>query len=176
MFEIERRFLVKPGVPLNDALKVEKITQGFMSTDPARTIRVRIVESLDGPDTVSAYITVKGKTDPRICCEGFTRREIETEIDFSAASSMLSHFCGASNSLGTSLIIEKIRFTIPHGEDLWEVDVFKTDNAGLIIAELEIASEDQIVDLPEWIGEEITHDHRYANSQLSLFPYSQFKD
>lgn len=159
MFEIERKFLTD-GAPIQDAIKAEKITQGFMSTDPERTIRVRLVEGLNGSEITNAYLTVKGKM------QSFTRREVETEIDFSAASALLQHFCKDQH------IIEKVRYTIPdsHGQ-LWEVDVFKTNNRGLIIAELELASEDQKIILSTWITGEVTNDYRYSNAQLSMFPY-----
>jgi adenylate cyclase len=166
MYEIERRFLIHPEyrVPFADAAKVEKITQGYMSTDPEKIIRVRWVENLRTPD-VEAYLTVKGKTDPVICGQGFTKVEIESEMDPGAASGMLSHFCGGQN------IIEKIRYTIPIGELNWEVDVFRSHNLGLIIVEVELDSEDQEIFKPFWVGQEITHDHRYSNSSLSQRPY-----
>jgi CYTH domain-containing protein len=166
MFEIERRFLIHPDYvpPYVDAAKVEKVTQGYMSVDPEKIIRIRYVECLKTFD-VEAYLTIKGKTHPGICGAGFTKMEIETEINPIAASSMLSHFCGDQD------IIEKIRYTIPVGDLLWEVDVFRTNNQGLIIAEVELDSEEQRVEIPYWVGKEITHDHRYSNSGLSQRPY-----
>lgn len=160
MFEIERKFLVTADVPWSDAIKMEKITQGFMSTDPSKTIRVRLVEELTGKQEISAYLTVKGKTT------GISRREIETSIDFGVASELLVHFCNEGK------IIEKIRHIIPdaHGQ-MWEVDRFRTNNKGLIVAELELSSEDQEVILPMWVAGEVTNDHRYSNASLAKCPW-----
>ena len=160
MFEIERKFLVTNDVPYQDAIKIDKITQGFMSTDPERVIRVRLVEELMDPHNISAFLTVKGKN------VGIKRIEIETEIDFGAASDLLQNFCRGAQ------IIEKVRFTIPdrHGQ-LWEVDKFRTNNKGLIIAEIELESEDQEVILPMWVTGEVTNDHRYSNASLAQCPW-----
>ena len=160
MFEIERKFLVTGDVPYHSAVKIEKITQGYLLTDPQKTIRVRLVEELTGTKEISAYLTVKGKT------EGFTRREIETLIEFSEASELLVHFCKDRQ------IIEKVRFTIIDTyNQRWEVDKFTTDNKGLVIAEIELKSEDQEVIFPVWVAGEVTNDHRYSNASLSLCSY-----
>lgn len=160
MFEIERKFLVNGDVPYQDAIMIAKITQGYMSTDPEKVIRVRLVEELTGLQLTYAYLTVKGKS------KGFSRIEIETTIDFGSASSLLQNFCREQQ------IIEKTRFTIPDKHDqIWEVDKFRTNNKGLIVAEIELASEDQEVILPMWIAGEISTDHRYSNASLSRCPY-----
>lgn len=160
MFEIERKFFVTSEVPWERSIKVEKITQGYMTIDASKTIRVRLVEELSPKQTYSAYLTVKGKS------KGFSRLEIETEIDFGVASSLLQNFCGSQQ------IIEKTRSIIPdrHGQ-IWEVDKFRTNNKGLIIAEIELTSEDQDVILPLWVAGEVTSDHRYSNSSLACCPW-----
>jgi len=160
MFEIERKFLTTSDVPWAEAIRIEKITQGFLSTDPAKTIRVRLVEELTGDNDIYAFLTVKGKS------VGIKRVEIETQIDFDVASALLTNFCNEGK------IIEKVRHIIPdqHGQ-LWEVDRFRTNNKGLIIAEIELASEDQEVILPMWIAGEVSNDHRYSNASLSKCPW-----
>jgi adenylate cyclase len=162
MFEIERKFLIGDcsRVPYADAIRVDDITQGFMLTDPAKVIRVRIVEELIEPYGIYAYLTVKGKS------KGISRLEIETKIDFNIASELLINFCQEQK------IIEKVRYTIPDSHDqLWEVDQFRTNNRGLVIAEIELESEDQEVILPLWVASEVTNDHRYSNASLSQHPW-----
>lgn len=159
MFEIERKFLLKDSINFEDAIKVEKITQGYMSTDKEKVIRVRIVEGLIRSDIIQGYITVKGIQT------GSTRMEIESKIDYCAASNLLQHFCNGSK------IIEKVRFTMKSNNLKWEVDYYRTNNEGLVTVEVELKSETQKIKIPSWVGEEITHDHRYSNSNLSINPW-----
>lgn len=158
--EIERKFLTTSDVPWDEAIKVEKITQGYMLKDDEKTIRIRLVEELKTDYGIYAYLTVKGKTT------GYSRVEIESRIDFGKASDLLAHFCKDSQ------IIEKVRYYIPdqHGQ-IWEVDRFRTNNKGLVIAELELTSDDQEVILPIWVSGEVTNDKRYSNSSLSRCPF-----
>lgn len=167
-FEIERRFLVSPDFWPNywqdlDIVKIERIHQGFLNTDPAKVIRVRIVEFINGIDDLSmdglsAFLTVKGKN------EGIKRREIETPISSSGAKAYLEHF-----RVGN--IIEKKRYSILDNGMIWEVDFFESHNHGLKIAEIELKTEDQHIILPSWVGEEISTDFKYSNVSLSQNPW-----
>lgn len=128
------------------------ITQGYLNADPISTVRIRTVDS-------RGYITVKGLT------VGASRNEYEYEIPFSDAVEMLE-LCN------TNCIIEKIRYKIANELNLWEIDVFSGNNSGLIIAELELNSAEQLFNIPPWVDVEVTHDIRYYNSNLSLYPYN----
>lgn len=160
--EIERKFLVNkifPAEILNLISRKTSICQGFLSTDPDKTIRIRI--NKDGYSH-EAFLTVKGRT------VGITRDEIETRISVDDAQKLLDTFA-------EGIIITKDRYFIPFGNVLWELDQFHGENEGLWIAEVELLHEDQKFDIPDWIGEEVTSDFRYANSSLSKFPYSKWE-
>ena len=148
--EIERKFLV-----VGDAWRAlaEGVVyrQGYLSTDADRTLRVRTVGA-------KGYLTVKGIT------VGATRTEFEYEIPVADADAMLDELC-------LRPIIEKTRHKIPFDGLVWEVDVFAGDNDGLVVAEVELASEDQEFRRPDWIGEEVTDDPRYYNANLVAHPY-----
>ena len=148
--EIERKFLVA-GDGWRDAAKGTQYRQGFLCTEPERTVRVRLAGS-------RGSITVKGKT------VGARRDEFEYEIPASDAEQMLDTLCKRP-------LIEKIRYTLPVGRHIWEIDVFEGDNAGLIVAEIELESEDEAFDKPDWAGDEVTDDPRYFNSNLVAQPY-----
>ncbi|RZL15959.1 MAG: CYTH domain-containing protein [Pedobacter sp.] len=150
--EIERKFLVKKD--LWDALpKLEQkdYKQGYLLNKDDRVVRIRIAGD-------QGYITIKG------VASGISRLEFEYPIPKSEAEEMLAHFKPEST--------EKTRYRIPGGNNLtWEVDVFSGANQGLIVAEIELLSEDQTFDLPDWIDVEVTDDERYSNSSLALHPY-----
>jgi len=152
MVEIERKFLVISEAYKNEAFKTVRIVQGFLNTDPERTVRVRLKED-------SGVLTVKGKTSD----EGITRFEWETEISKTEAKALLS--------LCEEGIIDKMRYEIKVGNHIFEVDEFFEDNAGLVIAEIELKNESDTFIKPNWLGEEVTNDIRYYNSQLSKQPY-----
>jgi adenylate cyclase len=164
-FEIERRFLVSPDFnPLKDMntniIKLERIHQGFLNVDPAKVIRVRIVDDLSRFNLcITAFLTVKGKN------EGIKRREIEESISVAGAKAYLEHF-----SVGN--IIEKVRYSILQDGMIWEVDFFESHNLGLRIAEVELKTEDQQIIIPSWVREEISTDFRYSNVSLSQYPRS----
>ena len=149
--EIERKFLVigdawrgpEPGMPFR---------QGFLSTEPERTVRVRVAGA-------RGWLTIKGKSI------GTRRAEFEYEIPLADAQRMLDTLCKRP-------LIEKVRYVVPVGRHTWEVDVFEGENAGLVVAELELQSEDEGFERPEWIGQEVSHDPRYFNSNLVEHPYS----
>ncbi len=151
--EIERKFLV-----VGDAWRAlaEGVVyrQGYLSTDADRTLRVRTV----GP---KGYLTVKGIT------VGATRTEFEYEIPVADADAMLDELC-------LRPLIEKTRHRIEFDGLVWEVDVFAGDNHGLVVAEVELAREDQAFRLPDWIGEEVTDDPRYYNANLVAHPYKDW--
>lgn len=156
-FEIERKFLVK-----NDGWKDvgcwksgrgEHLSQGYLQTDPT-TVRVRTV--VDG-DRLQGYITVKGRTN------GVTRAEYEYPIPYEDATELLK--------MCTGNIISKTRYHVLVKDDLghvWHVDVFEGVHAGLVTAEIELKSEDEDFVVPPWLGEEVSQDHRYFNSNLSV--------
>lgn len=154
--EIERKFLVdRPKWEKLDKPNPIRIVQGYLTTNPDKTIRVRIKGG-------KAFMTIKGKT------QGIAREEIEFEIPADKANELLAKFCKA--------IIEKNRYLIDHEGKTWEVDVFEGSNAGLVLAEIELDSEDEKFLAPAWITREVTHDFRYYNSYLSENPYSNWEN
>jgi adenylate cyclase len=148
--EIERKFLVS-GEAWRETAEGTRYRQGFLSTEPERTVRVRVA----GP---RGSITVKGKN------VGARRAEFEYEIPVADAERMLDTLCQRP-------LIEKIRYTLPVGPHTWEIDVFEGSNAGLVVAEIELSSEDEAFEKPEWVGDEVTEDPRYFNSNLVANPY-----
>ena len=152
--EIERKFLVE-GDAWRSLAKGTKYRQGYLNSVKERTVRIRTVGD-------KAFLTVKGIT------VGATRVEYEYEIPMSDCNAML-------DGLAERPIIEKTRYKIAFGGLTWEVDEFFGENAGLIVAEVELASEDQAFEKPAWIGQEVTPDPRYFNSNLIANPYSTWK-
>lgn len=154
--EIERKFLVK-----NDAFKKESfqqkiIKQGYLNSDKNRTVRIRISDH-------QGFITVKGVSN----ASGTTRFEWEKEIDVTEATEMLS--------LCETTIIDKNRFLVESGKHIFEIDEFYGDNQGLIIAEIELNSENETFEKPTWLGAEVTGNAKYYNSYLSKFPFSTWR-
>lgn len=147
--EIERKFLVK-GDAWREGAQAVRYRQGFLSTVPERTVRVRVAGD-------RATLTIKGKT------VGATRVEFEYEVPTADAEQMLA--------LCEQPLIEKVRYTLVTGAHTWEVDVFEGDNAGLIVAEIELQSEDEAFERPEWLDVEVTDDPRYFNANLVSKPY-----
>ena len=152
--EIERKFLVRnedwcvPGTGI-------VYRQGYLCTVPERTVRVRLVRD-------QGFLTVKGIT------VGAARAEYEYEIPAGEAAEMLDELCERP-------LIEKTRYRVEHHGMVWEIDKFAGDNAGLIIAEVELEEEDQAVVLPDWVGKEVTGDRRYYNANLIAEPFSEWK-
>ena len=155
MIEIERKFLVTSKVYKTEASKKTRILQGFLNTDPNRTVRVRIKGD-------QGFLTVKGKSNEA----GTIRTEWEKEIDVAEAESLLK--------LCEEGVIEKMRYEIKAGKHIFEVDEFFGDNLGLTIAEIELNSENENFLKPNWLGEEVTGDVKYYNSQLSKHPYNKW--
>jgi CYTH domain-containing protein len=148
--EIERKFLVATE-GWRETAKGTRYRQGFLSTEPERTVRVRVA----GP---RGSITVKGKN------VGARRAEFEYEIPVADAERMLDTLCKRP-------LIEKVRYTVAVAPHTWEIDVFEGENAGLVVAEIELRSEHEAFDKPEWVGDEVTGDPRYFNSNLVSNPY-----
>lgn len=143
--EIEHKYLVKDLSFRQLATRVYEIQQGYLNKDPERTVRIRIRDE-------KAYLTVKGKTS------GDTRQEYEFEIDKGVAEEMLK--------LALPGIIVKRRYIVPFDGFIWEIDEFLGSRKGLIVAEVEIPSSDTSYSIPPFIGEEVTHDPSYFNSNL----------
>ena len=156
MIEIERKFLVKSDAYKAEAFKQTKIIQGFLNTDKARTVRVR----LKGEE---GFITVKGPSSE----DGLERFEWEKPIDKNDAEVLLK-LCEAG-------VIDKIRYEIKMNHHIFEVDEFFGENSGLVVAEVELRHPDEVISQPLWLGEEVTGDVRYYNSQLSKQPYKTWK-
>ena len=151
--EIERKFLVK-GRDWQAQGQGMRLVQGYLSSEPERTVRVRIAGDL-------ATLNIKGKT------EGATRSEWEYPIPVAEAEDLLARLCEQP-------LIDKIRYRIPYAGMVWEVDEFFGENAGLVVAEIELESEDQAFEKPDWVGEEVTHDARYFNASLIRRPFSRW--
>lgn len=152
--EIERKFLVKPGMePVN--VDGVKIRQGYLNTDKDKSIRIRTAGH-------QSFLTIKGPD------HGGVRDEFEYEIPFEHAEYMLDAFCG-------DRILTKIRRMILWKKHLWEVDEFLGNNQGLWVAEIELESIDEPFSLPPWIGEEVTADIRYLNTYLVIHPFTTWK-
>ncbi|MGO4820194.1 MULTISPECIES: CYTH domain-containing protein [unclassified Flavobacterium] len=155
MIEIERKFLVKSEAFKNDFFSKRKIKQGYLSSVPERTVRVRIKGD-------KAFITIKGASSN----SGLSRFEWEKEIPVQEAEQLLL--------LCEEGIIDKTRYEIKSGIHTYEVDEFYGANEGLIMAEIELNSEDESFEKPDWLGMEVTNDQRYYNSYLSANPFKKW--
>lgn len=152
--EIERKFLVK-GDFKPFASKKTRITQGYLSSVPERTVRVRIKGE-------SGFITIKGIGS----ASGASRYEWEKEIPVAEVEQLLA-ICEPG-------VIDKTRYLVKAGEHTFEVDEFYGENEGLVVAEIELSAEEEDFEKPEWIGDEVTGDVRYYNSMLMKHPYSKW--
>ena len=152
--EIERKFLVRnedwyvPGTGI-------RYRQGYLCTVPERTVRVRLIRE-------QGFLTVKGIS------VGAARAEYEYKIPAAEAAEMLDQLCERP-------LIEKIRYRVEHHGMVWEIDRFEGDNAGLVVAEVELEEEDQAIILPDWVGKEVTGDRRYYNASLIAEPFSEWQ-
>jgi len=156
MIEIERKFLVTSDAFKKESQKSTRIVQGFLNTDPERTVRVRLKGS-------EGYLTIKGKSSK----DGLSRFEWEKQISKADAEALLN-FCETG-------IIEKLRYEIKYGKHFFEVDEFFGDNDGLIIAEVELNNENEVFERPKWLGKEVTGQLKYYNSLLSKKPLNTWK-
>ena len=148
MIEIERKFLVHSTEFIQAASQHYRIEQGYLTKDPARPVRVRIKNE-------KSFITVKGASS----ASGMSRYEWEKEVPLEEGKALLQ--------LALPTVIQKIRYEVKHQTFLFEVDVFEGQHQGLILAEVELEDENVELNLPEWIGEEVTGDARYYNASLS---------
>jgi CYTH domain-containing protein len=150
--EIERKFLVR-----GDSWRGSKgivVRQGHLSTDEERVVRVRTAGE-------KGFLTIKGKG------EGLTRPEYEYGIPLQDAEEMLGTLC-------TGYLIEKIRYRVEHEGLIWEVDEFKGENQGLVVAEVELEKEEQEIAAPDWAGDEVSGDPRYLNVNLAKHPFKRW--
>ncbi len=155
MQEIERKFLVTSEDFKTLAFTQNRIVQGYLNSDPERTVRVRIKGT-------KGFLTIKGKGNET----GTTRLEWEKEITVPEAELLLP--------LCEKGVIDKIRYEVNVGKHVYEVDVFSGENDGLIMAEIELSSEDEIFEKPEWLGKEVTGVIRYYNAYLSNNPFKNW--
>ena len=156
MIEIERKFLVASQAFKNQAFAKKQISQGYLNSNPERTVRVRIAND-------KGFLTIKGKGNE----SGMSRFEWEKEIPVEEARTLLA--------LSEKGAIDKTRFEIKAGNHTYEVDEFYGENEGLIIAEIELSSESETFEKPEWLGEEVTNDERFYNAYLSKNPFKFWK-
>ena len=154
--EIERKFLVADGAWRGEAVQRLDICQAYLSSASENTIRVRIVDDREG------WITVKSGY------RGLARQEFEYAIPYADATQLLS-----TRRTG---LIEKTRHIVHHAGRVWEVDEFSGLNRGLVIAEVELDDEQDDVELPAWVGAEVTGQRQYHNSQLVVQPFSAWRD
>ena len=153
--EIERKFLVKNN-GWQKGVKGIIYQQGYLSTDSSRTVRVRLEGKL-------GKLTIKGKKT------GIAGDEFEYDIPVNDAKYLLDHLCKKPT-------IKKTRYRVPFENLIWDVDVFKGENKGLVIAEVELKYADQKFKTPSWIGIEVTQDRRFRNANLIANPFSKWKD
>ena len=145
--EIERKFLVDAEkLPAQILIDGEKISQGYLCVEPARTVRVRTKGQ-------RGFLTIKSAN------VGIVRKEFEYQIPIEDAEELLK-LCPH--------VLEKIRYKVEYAEKIWEVDVFAGRHAGLILAEVELMAADEVVEIPNWIDKEVSDDPRYFNSNLAL--------
>jgi CYTH domain-containing protein len=155
MIEIERKFLVKSEEFKALAFAKNEIYQGYLNSNPERTVRVRIKGN-------QGYLTIKGKGNET----GMSRLEWEKEIPVDEAK-MLLNLCESG-------VISKVRYEVKFGNHVYEVDEFFGENEGLILAEIELQSEEEVFEKPHWLGEEVTNNEKYYNSYLSNNPFKNW--
>jgi adenylate cyclase len=155
MIEIERKFLTTSDDFKTLAFKQNRIIQGYLSRIPERTVRIRIRDE-------KGFLTIKGNTNT----SGLSRFEWEKEIPVDEAKALL-HLCEKG-------VIDKIRYEVKVGSHIFEVDEFYGENKGLIIAEIELQSENETFEKPIWLGKEVTHEIKYYNSYLSKKPFLEW--
>lgn len=155
MKEIERKFLVTTSEFKSAAFKNLHIRQAYLNSNPARSVRIRIEDE-------KGFVTVKGKSSKN----GLSRFEWEKEIPVNEAEALLD--------LCETCPVEKNRFLVKFAKHVYEVDEFYNQNEGLIIAEIELASEDENFSKPSWLGKEVTGEKQYYNAYLSKFPFNEW--
>jgi adenylate cyclase len=154
--EIERKFLVVNDLWREQVISSSDIQQAYISNQANATVRIRIYSN-------KALLTIKGPT------KGISRDEFEYSIPVEDAQQML-------DLRQTGVVIQKTRHKVRCGEHVWDLDIFYGENEGLNMAEVELTSESEQFQMPEWVGEEVTGDRRYANSHLAEEPYRSWRD
>lgn len=154
--EIERKFLLKNDSWRESCIKKTQLRQGYLSSSAGCTVRVRVSDE-------EGWITVKGRT------RGIARSEFEYLIPKNDAENMLLEFAGDN-------VVEKTRYFVEYKGVQWMIDEFSGRNLGLFLAEIELESEEAVFEKPEWLGEDISNDYRYSNSNLSRNPYLNWKN
>ena len=154
--EIERKFLVRDDSWRERARDPMRIRQGYVLAGPKASVRIRISGE-------RAWLNLKSAT------VGVSRAEFDYEIPHSDGEQLVDTLCERP-------LIEKTRYFVDHAGHCWEVDVFEGENAGLVVAEIELASEDEAFEQPSWAGREVSRDRRYYNAALAKLPYSRWKE
>lgn len=153
--EIERKFLIRDDTWRSAAMRSIRMRQGYLSDGMESSVRVRI-------ENERAFLNIKSSKD------GIHRHEFQYEIPLDDATLLL-------DEIALRPLIEKTRHEVPAGEHLWEIDVFEGENAGLEVAEIELASADEAFERPSWLGREVSDDLRYYNVSLRKEPYVTWK-
>lgn len=151
--EIERKFLLTDDSWRDAVGEGVRMSQGYLSKQRGRTVRVRVAGE-------QAWLTIKGES------KGISRAEFEYDIPLAEAVQLLE-LCEPS-------VIDKTRYEVPFAGHVWEVDVFHGENEGLVVAEIELADENEPFEKPPWVGEDVSDDRRYANSVLSVTPFQNW--
>ena len=154
--EIERKFLVKNNSFVEGAMRKRRIVQGYICSEPERSVRIRICEE-------EAFLTIKGATNGR----GWSRYEFEQQVPMNDANELIK-LCGPG-------MIDKTRYEVKTGGHTWDIDVFHGENEGLVVAEIELASEDESFETPDWVGREVSGKLEYYNMMLVKNPYSKWE-
>ena len=152
--EIERKFLVKNSQWKESVISESRMKQGYLANQRNASIRIRIAKG-------KARLTVKGATT------GISRPEFEYEVPLQDAETML-------DQVAEKPLIEKTRYRVQSGTHVWDLDVFSGENAGLIIAEVELESEEEKFEIPSWTGDEVSSDPRYYNASLVKHPFKRW--
>jgi len=153
--EIERKFLVKNNSFVEKAFRVRRIIQGYICSDTERSVRIRICED-------KAFLTIKSATNER----GWSRYEFEQPIPLNDAHELMK--------LCQPRWIDKTRYEVKSGNHTWEVDVFHGENEGLVVAEIELVSENEVFELPDWVGQEVSGEPKYYNMMLVQRPFQHW--
>ena len=154
--EIEHKFLLANEDWRRSIQKSVKYKQGYLSSQPTSSIRIRISDN-------QAWLNIKSATI------GTERSEFEYEIPLTDAEEIITTLCGKP-------LIEKTRHLVPNDHNIWEIDEFEGDNQGLIVAEIELSKIGQNFIRPHWLGEEVTQDLRYYNNNLAVNPYKNWSN
>ncbi|WP_299676615.1 CYTH domain-containing protein [uncultured Dokdonia sp.] len=154
---MERKFLLTSDAFKEAAHTKTRIKQGYLSTDPERTVRIRTKGN-------RGFLTIKGKSSD----SGMTRMEVEEEIAFAKAETLLK--------LCLPGIIDKTRYEVTINKQTWEIDEFYGENEGLLLAEIELSNENESFAQPSWIGKEVTGTKKYYNSYISTHPFNTWKE